>query len=256
MRENLRPIFHGRLLGVYKLIRPQKGEYILDVGCSTGYFARGIWRKNFIVGVDLFAYDEWKKSNKDLYFCISSATHLPFKNATFDKIAMLEIIEHLDGNELKALKEARRVLKKGGLLILSTPHKGKFSLYLFLDPASYVLMKHRHFSISEIESLLRKAGFNNIKIYTGGLFAEQISYLITIFIKICKVSAHFGIMRTIKKIAFKGSWINHSKYHEVKFSLAKRFLQFLWKISDLEYIKGIQGEKQNYYSIIAVAKKL
>ena len=131
MRENLRPIFHGRLLGVYKLIRPQKGEYILDVGCSTGYFARGIWRKNFIVGVDLFAYDEWKKSNKDLYFCISSATHLPFKNATFDKIAMLEIIEHLDGNELKALKEARRVLKKGGLLILSTPHKGKFSLYLF-----------------------------------------------------------------------------------------------------------------------------
>src|ERR1035437_2581193 len=47
---------------------------------------------------------------------------LPFKNDYFDVVTMLAVFEHIEHNDLVAvIKEIRRVLKKDGVLIITTP---------------------------------------------------------------------------------------------------------------------------------------
>ncbi len=50
---------------------------------------------------------------------VGDAHNLPFENEKFDNILCTEVLEHLHSPEL-AISEMRRVLKKGGALILST----------------------------------------------------------------------------------------------------------------------------------------
>jgi SAM-dependent methyltransferase len=51
---------------------------------------------------------------------IGDAGRLPFHDQTFDTVVMLEILEHLPDPTI-AIQEARRTLKKDGILILSAP---------------------------------------------------------------------------------------------------------------------------------------
>ena len=74
---------------------------ILDVGCGD--------RPAGDVNLDRFYYGKWKN------FVIAEAHQLPLKKNTFDKIYSKHCLEHLE-NLLKFFKEAKRVLKKGGVL--------------------------------------------------------------------------------------------------------------------------------------------
>jgi 2-polyprenyl-3-methyl-5-hydroxy-6-metoxy-1,4-benzoquinol methylase len=52
----------------------------------------------------------------------ASANRLPFASETFDFAVMSELIEHLKAPRL-CLAEASRVLKPGGILVVTTPHR-------------------------------------------------------------------------------------------------------------------------------------
>lgn len=96
-----------------------------------------------------------KSSN--VYFILASATAQPFKTQSVNKIAMLEVIEHVPkGSEKFVFIEANRVLKDGGLLVLSTPNDSNFLINL-LDPQW--LVGHRHYKPKILEGLLVHNGF-------------------------------------------------------------------------------------------------
>jgi ubiquinone/menaquinone biosynthesis C-methylase UbiE len=64
-----------------------------------------------------------KNHNKKIRFVAGNIKFLPFKNQTFDFIVCFETIEHLKKEEgLKALLEFKRVLKKNGFLLISSPN--------------------------------------------------------------------------------------------------------------------------------------
>ena len=98
---------------------------LLDIACGTGYGSIRFSNKGFIVyGAD---YDENQiNENKkrfenfhNLIFQKEDIMKLSFEDNSFDIILSMETIEHVDPD--KSLKELKRVLKKGGYLILSTP---------------------------------------------------------------------------------------------------------------------------------------
>lgn len=105
-------------MGKYSL--PHEGR-VLDIGCWNGDFLRLLpeaWRKT---GLDLSHHPNLPG---EVRFVESAATGtLPFREAAFDLVFAGEIIEHLLHTS-NFLQECQRVLRPGGLLMLTTPNLG------------------------------------------------------------------------------------------------------------------------------------
>jgi predicted SAM-dependent methyltransferase len=87
---------------------------------------------------------------------------------------MFDVIEHIPKNtEDLVLKEIKRVLKKNGKLLISTP-ANNFSN--FFDPAWY--FGHRHYSKSKMQNIFENTGFVVEKMEIKGGFFEIFSMII------------------------------------------------------------------------------
>lgn len=99
------------------------GEKILDLGCANGRLYEVFQNKtDDFYGVDFSEelIGLAKKKYPQAKFIVSSAFSLPFPDNFFDKVYSISVLHHIPSKELriKYLQEARRVLKKEGLLIL------------------------------------------------------------------------------------------------------------------------------------------
>lgn len=123
--------FAREVIGKLLLKNPEKKISILDIACGSGYGAdlMSAIKGTEVLGVDLSkeaikcANEKYKKTN--LRFKVGDATNIPEKENSFDAIISFETIEHLENRE-KYLKELVRVLKKGGVALLSTPNRAVF----------------------------------------------------------------------------------------------------------------------------------
>jgi ubiquinone/menaquinone biosynthesis C-methylase UbiE len=108
------------------------GKDVLDVASGEGYGTAIMATKaHSITGVDLaeaavlFAQKKYSKV-KNAKFQVGDLTAIPFDSDRFDVVTCYETIEHVD-EPLKAITEAKRVLKGNGILIVSTPNKENYS---------------------------------------------------------------------------------------------------------------------------------
>jgi len=105
----------------------KKGDWVLDVGCGTGYLLARIEKSLGIkgVGIDFSAASikkakRWQK--KGLKFLATDAEGLPFEDKSFDYVISLDVLEHIE-NQGKVLREMVRVLKKKGKILIYTINK-------------------------------------------------------------------------------------------------------------------------------------
>lgn len=116
---------------VNKNSRFQKSEKVLDVACGFGYGTKILHRLTGmkVVGLDLSeaAINYAKKicfKKPVINFLVGDARNLPFPDNSFQYIVSFETIEHMHYQDaLSMIKELHRVLKPGGILIISTPNK-------------------------------------------------------------------------------------------------------------------------------------
>ncbi len=105
----------------------------LDFGCGAGGFLKylvdkktfSVRGKDFpieIVGNDVGAYAERLKKENG-FNIVNDSELAAFKDATFDMISMIEVLEHIP-MPAEPLKLIARLLKPGGLLILTTGNLG------------------------------------------------------------------------------------------------------------------------------------
>lgn len=132
---------------------------ILDVGCGRGYIdfkLKDCVDKNHnlrVVGIDNYKpaidfADTRKKflNRDDCHFKLMDTCKLEFKNNFFDIIICSEVLEHLKDPQA-AMKEIYRVLKKGGLAIISTPNKREGKL---ANIAKVILKKLLNYKRTEL----------------------------------------------------------------------------------------------------------
>jgi SAM-dependent methyltransferase len=114
----------------------------LDAACGSGYGASFLADKvQSVDGVDIdpsaidFARTIYRQSNLT-YHCADLQSTLPFANGTFDAITSFETLEHVR-DQTKMTSEFHRVLKPGGILVISTPDR-KVSERIGLDNRFHV----------------------------------------------------------------------------------------------------------------------
>lgn len=129
---------HGRVLPLRLSIPLDLGAItpdarVLDVGCGRGeLLLHAAQRGATVYGVD-YADDAVRiardvlRSNRDIVggdrmaLQRANARLLPFASGVFDRVFMLDIVEHLYPEELsETLAEVRRVLKPGGYAVIHT----------------------------------------------------------------------------------------------------------------------------------------
>ena len=98
---------------------------ILDIGCgSFPYFlAHTAFKEKFAVD-QLPMATETATGNQIEFFelNLNREPRLPFENDYFDAVSLLAVVEHLNPDSMAALfTECRRVLRPGGMVILTTP---------------------------------------------------------------------------------------------------------------------------------------
>lgn len=113
----------ARLLLDYLELRD--GQRVLDDGCGFGLHLRLMSRLRHLdlVGVDT-ARDRLAHARRERVpaaLANADASFLPFRDESFDRVLLTEVLEHLE-NAGRALAEVHRVLRPGGILALSVPH--------------------------------------------------------------------------------------------------------------------------------------
>lgn len=115
-----------------------KNQTVLDVGCGGGRNSIPLAKMGAkITGVDIspqmldFAKNNAKKNkcSKNTNFIQSNAWEIDLPSRSFDKILLLGILEHIpEEYRKKTIKEAQRLLKKGGELYVVINNKNSFFL--------------------------------------------------------------------------------------------------------------------------------
>jgi 2-polyprenyl-6-hydroxyphenyl methylase/3-demethylubiquinone-9 3-methyltransferase len=129
------PYFQAQLKVVREML-PSGGELVLDLGCAAGAEIESLLNLGFrVVGIDYsaemlrFARRRYVISNR-VKLCRADAESLPFASASFDLVVCLGVFEYLPSYGF-CLDEIHRVLRPGGIVIISVPTR--FSL----DQMSY-----------------------------------------------------------------------------------------------------------------------
>jgi 2-polyprenyl-6-hydroxyphenyl methylase/3-demethylubiquinone-9 3-methyltransferase len=113
------------VLGALTLDGVKPGARVLDVGCGGGLIANPLAAAGFRVkGVDrsapsLAAARAHVPSGAGVEYAVGDALRLDEPDGAYDVVLMMDLLEHLD-EPARAVAEAARVLKPGGLLFFHT----------------------------------------------------------------------------------------------------------------------------------------
>jgi SAM-dependent methyltransferase len=142
---------------------------LLDMGCGTGITLDRLGRGE---GLDAYGVD---LEGAALSFCRTrgltrlvrgSVTALPFADATFDVVTALDVVEHVE-DDRAALAEAARVLRPGGIAVVTVPAHG----WLWSDH-DRALHHQRRYGRTELAACLDAAGLVPLRLsfYNTALF--------------------------------------------------------------------------------------
>lgn len=179
---------------------PKSTKRLLDFGSGDRNFTKGINKKIPKAKIYTYEKDKSKKSNLK--------TTKSLNNNSLDVVTILDVIEHVP-DEIKVINEIHRILKPGGLLLLSTPHKGlteifdpgnikfrfpilhkflyktifkqsdynkKFKGELIGDVSKQQNLWHRHYSLLDLKKILENK-FKIQNVYYYSLFYPILSML-------------------------------------------------------------------------------
>lgn len=167
----------------------KNGDKILDAGCGNGRLLELFKDKSIdYKGIDVSEklIDLARKKYPNNNFMVADNLNLPFSDNNFDKVFSVAVLHSIPSEEFRreVLSELKRVMKPGGLLILTVwnvwrkdtlPLLIKYSLLkligkskldfgdTFVSWADKTERYYHFFRKNELQSLVGRAGFHVIK---------------------------------------------------------------------------------------------
>ena len=118
---------------IYDEHLPPEGRIIAG-GCGLGRFVIHYRKRGYnIIGIDnsSVALTKLKKYDAELPVMLGDLSRLPFPDNDFDAYISVGVIEHFEDGPQEILREAYRVIKIGGKLLIDVPVDNHF--YLFCE---------------------------------------------------------------------------------------------------------------------------
>jgi len=245
-------IYRTELMDRYRLVYdwvPDGTGSVLDIGCGNGVFTQWLCHKaGSVTGADHSRrqIEFGAREFRAVEFVCAPGEQLPFADATFDVVVMSEVLEHMD-DDRAAVDEALRVLRAGGMFVITVPNRGAFA---FLDGDNVVnrfvwllsklripkgrhddgtrrtfyegfrFVKHRHYSLRQLRELVGERAELEQVAY-GGLLLWPLTYLVEkvleVFFRRPLVTARYAFLRRLRALDFRLS------LGPLSYNLAARF---------------------------------
>jgi ubiquinone/menaquinone biosynthesis C-methylase UbiE len=127
----IEPLMRGyRDIGM-RMLPPESGMWVLEVGCGTGSFLNSYSRSNCrVIGIDRSAAmvkAAGSKLSGDAVVNTGDASQMPYKDDAFDAVILSMTLHEMPATIRSAvLKECSRVLKKSGRILVIEYHPGPY----------------------------------------------------------------------------------------------------------------------------------
>lgn len=178
----------------YLITHIPNSSKVLDIGCGEGRNMKSILEVTpnvYGVDMDIKAVEDAKenfKDNEGVQVVQGEAKNLPFEDKSFDVVTLLMILPNLNKDKEAAFKEAARVLRDNGFVIISTFAETAFDermeIYKRLNAPikkiegttvvfdeSLGANVSEQFSLEEIENLAQSSGLTIAEHQKVGLIA-------------------------------------------------------------------------------------
>lgn len=181
-RNFLQWLWHSRRKAVLRKVFDRRGGRLLDLGCHGGYMTNYLQQ---LIGGEVWGIDVSRPAIRyarehysHLHFRHGDVQQrLPFTADQFDWVTMFDVLEHLP-RAGAAVREAHRVLKPGGHLVIAIPLEKKLLFKLMWESWKRTkgkVWKHVHvhqFSLADFRKFMERRRFKEVKIWRshGGTY--------------------------------------------------------------------------------------
>ena len=213
---------------IKKYVKTRSNFKVLDIGCGTGKNLEEFCKFGKAFGIDTsidaIRFCREKRGLKNV--TLASAQKTGFSYDSFDVVCILDVLEHTD--DKKTLKEIHRILKPGGLLLITVP-----AFNFLWSRWDEVLHHRRRYTKDSLEKILSFTNFEVVKI------SYMYSFLVVPLI----------VIRFIKSFLFK----NH---YPSDFKISNKILnKVMISVSALESNLIFNSSIPFGTSLVCVAKK-
>jgi len=169
---------------------------------------------------------------------------LPFPDATFDRVAVVDMLEHVP-DEVAFAGELARVTRPGGLLVVNTPHLKRTQLRRLRHAVGQTDEKHGHlrpgYTPERLQELLSPAfAVESHRTYSR-FFSEAVD-----------TALNWGMERLGKKSSAKGMVVTGGDLarHRKTFRAYSAIYPFVWAVTRLDALVPASG-----YMLIATLRR-
>lgn len=142
------------------------GQRLLDAGCGEGYGAdwlAGAGAQVLALDYDAAAIAHVSRAYPRVGALRANLAGLPVATGSLDAVVSLQVIEHI-WNLGEFLAECHRVLRPGGLLVVSTPNRPVFSPGLGRGEKPVNPFHVEEFDAQQVAARLATAGFAGVAV--------------------------------------------------------------------------------------------
>lgn len=132
---------------------------ILEIGCGAGGLLKELSEVSTAYGLDVETEAMKYCRERGLErLCLGDAAALPYRDASFDAVVCVDVLEHLD-DDGAALRDIHRVCKPGGRLLATVP-----AFDFLWSRRDHQLHHKRRYTRRELEERVASANFDVLKI--------------------------------------------------------------------------------------------
>lgn len=188
----------------------RKNGRLLDIGCGEGHFLSLAKEKGWeAAGIERAPYAVQICRELGINAISADLLKIDLEDSYYDAVTMFEVLEHL-AHPREYLSKVNGILRKDGVLILTTPNFNCITRFLLQKKWSWINEEHLfYFTARTLRLLLNKCNFSIIKLSVKHITLPELCRL---FLFTDKTGSIYNRNQAIRKIVEENIFLGFLKY--------------------------------------------